>query len=127
MELSERHPDLDLELVTSPQSVRVARREADLFLSFFKLRGTALDSHLIGRFKTGLFASKAYLERNGVPCYAADLREHRFVGYIEELVQLDSVLWLEERAGSVCLNSFGRFAKWISASVMPPPSLVPAR
>jgi len=32
-----------------------------------------------------------------------------------------------ERGGSVCLNSFGRFAKWISASIMPPPSLVPAR
>jgi transposase len=32
-----------------------------------------------------------------------------------------------ERAGSVCLNSFRRFAKWISASIMPPPSLVPAR
>ena len=30
------------------------------------------------------------------------------------------------RAGSVCLNSFGRFAKWISASIMPPPSLVSA-
>jgi hypothetical protein len=32
-----------------------------------------------------------------------------------------------ERGGSVCLNSFGRLAKWISASIMPPPSLVPAR
>ena len=32
-----------------------------------------------------------------------------------------------ERGGSVCLNSFGRFAKWISASIMPPPSLVSAR
>ncbi|SCX22187.1 hypothetical protein DSM25558_3087 [Agrobacterium sp. DSM 25558] len=31
------------------------------------------------------------------------------------------------RAGSVGLNSFGRFAKWISASIMPPPSLVSAR
>ena len=25
---------------------------------------------------------------------------------------------LEARAGSICLNSFGRFAKWISASIM---------
>ena len=33
----------------------------------------------------------------------------------------------EARGGSVCLNSFGRFAKWISASIMPPPSLVSAR
>ncbi|WP_325052671.1 ATP-binding protein [Sinorhizobium medicae] len=33
----------------------------------------------------------------------------------------------EDRAGSVCLNSFGRFAKWISASIMLPPSSVSAR
>ncbi|CUX58060.1 aldehyde dehydrogenase family protein [Agrobacterium genomosp. 13] len=32
-----------------------------------------------------------------------------------------------ERGGSVCLNSFERFVKWISASIMPPPSSVPAR
>jgi hypothetical protein len=32
-----------------------------------------------------------------------------------------------DRGGSVCLNSFGRFAKWISASIMPPPLLVRAR
>ena len=32
-----------------------------------------------------------------------------------------------ERGGSVCLNSFGLFVKWISASIMLPPSLVPAR
>src|SRR3989338_1772942 len=33
----------------------------------------------------------------------------------------------QQRGGSVCLNSFGRFAKWISASIMPPPSMVSAR
>ena len=31
------------------------------------------------------------------------------------------------RGGSVCLNSSGRFVKWISASIMPPPSLASAR
>ncbi|MFK4060826.1 glyoxalase superfamily protein [Brucella anthropi] len=31
------------------------------------------------------------------------------------------------RGGSVCLNSFDRLVKWISASIMPPPSSVPAR
>ncbi|TPF74603.1 LysR family transcriptional regulator, partial [Brucella gallinifaecis] len=28
----------------------------------------------------------------------------------------------DNRGGSVCLNSFGRFVKWISAAIMPPPS-----
>lgn len=32
-----------------------------------------------------------------------------------------------DRGGSVCLNSFERFAKWISASIMLPPSSVSAR
>jgi rRNA maturation protein Nop10 len=34
---------------------------------------------------------------------------------------------LVKRGGSDCLNSFVRFAKWISASITPPPSSVPAR
>ncbi|QIO56815.1 SDR family NAD(P)-dependent oxidoreductase [Rhizobium leguminosarum bv. trifolii] len=34
---------------------------------------------------------------------------------------------IDGRGGSVCLNSFGRFAKWISASIMLPPSSVSAR
>lgn len=37
---------------------------------------------------------------------------------------LGAAFWY--RGGSVCLNSFGGFAKWISTSIMPPPSLVPA-
>lgn len=44
----------------------------------------------------------------------------------QEIAENRSVMH-DQRAGSVCLNSFGRFAKWISASIMPPPSLVSAR
>ncbi|EJC71664.1 transcriptional regulator [Rhizobium leguminosarum bv. trifolii WSM2012] len=118
VELSNRYPDLDLELVTSPQTVRVARREADLFLSFFKPHGTSLDSQLIGRFRTGLFASQAYLESNGFPSKAADLRDHRFVGYIEELVQLESVLWLEELVPSpkIAFSSNSMMSQMFAAS-----------
>jgi len=52
----------------------------------------------------------------------------RAIGRIapERLSSLRRVATIE-RGGSVCLNSFGRFVKWISASIMLPPSLVPAR
>lgn len=33
----------------------------------------------------------------------------------------------DDRGGSVCLNSLGRFTKWFSASIMLPPSSEPAR
>lgn len=36
-------------------------------------------------------------------------------------------LGINIRGGSVCLNSSGRFVKWISASIMPPPSLASVR
>ncbi|MFB9795160.1 DUF2213 domain-containing protein, partial [Shinella granuli] len=43
------------------------------------------------------------------------------VGYETQLLWEDGKAPDGTRGGSVCLNSFGRFAKWISASIMPPP------
>jgi DNA-binding transcriptional LysR family regulator len=91
-----RAPDLRLELVTSSQQVRVNRREADLFLSFFRPTGRNLISWPLGGFTTQLWASPEYLKRAGVPKNPADLSDHSFVGYIEEFILVDAVRWLEE-------------------------------
>ena len=44
---------------------------------------------------------------------------------------VNGCLWVlrsgADRAGSVCLNSSWRFVKWISTSIMLPPSLASAR
>ena len=94
--LQATHPGLHVELVTSPQTVRVTRREADLFLSFFRPPGRGMASDCIGGFRTGLYAAPSYLAQHGTPAAPADLAAHAFVGYIEELVQVDAVRWLEE-------------------------------
>ncbi len=89
-------PGLTVELVTSPQTVYVHRREADLFLSFFRPPGQGLVSERIGAFDLGLFASRAYLDANGLPGTADDLADHWFVSYVEDLIQLDAVRWLAD-------------------------------
>lgn len=94
--LHEMHPDLTVELLTSPQTVYVNRREADLFLSFFKPPGQGLVSERIGRFRLGLYASPGYLDRAGTPRSIQDLERHAFVTYVEDLVQVDCVRWLDE-------------------------------
>ena len=116
--LTSRYPYLLLELVTSPQTVRVARREADLFLSFFQPKGTALVSECIGRFATRLYASSSYLEKFGVPEKKEDLERHHFVGYIEELVQVEAVRWLEEfvAAPNLVFTSNSMIAQMFAAS-----------
>ena len=94
--LKEMAPDLRLELVTSPQVIHVARREADLFLSFFRPPGQGLISEKIGQFTLNLYASPVYLTRNGTPETKADLTNHDFVTYIDDLIQVDAVRWLRD-------------------------------
>ncbi|WP_080901269.1 LysR family transcriptional regulator, partial [Rhodopseudomonas palustris] len=94
--LRRQHPQLTVELLTSPQTVSVNRREADLFLSFFQPRAQGMVSERLGRFKLGLYASQDYLDENGMPGSTADLARHSFVTYIDDLIQLDSVRWLDD-------------------------------
>jgi DNA-binding transcriptional LysR family regulator len=94
--LREQHPHLTLELLTSAQAVSVNRREADLFLSFFLPPGQGMQSERIGCFQLGLYASQGYLDREGHPESAADLRSHSFVTYIDDLIHLESVRWLDD-------------------------------
>ena len=94
--LSAQHPGLLIELVTSPQTVCVNRREADLFLSFFRPGGTSLVSERLGRFALGLYAAPAYLARMGVPASRDAICDHAFVTYIDDLIQVDCVRWLDD-------------------------------
>lgn len=94
--LRQRYPELTVELLTSPQAVSVNRREADLFLSFFRPPGQGMVSERLGSFQLGLYASPDYLAREGMPERPADLARHSFVTYIDDLIQLDSVRWLDD-------------------------------
>ncbi|TDR93457.1 LysR family transcriptional regulator [Enterovirga rhinocerotis] len=95
-DLKQKHPCVQLELVTSPQTVYVNRREADLFLSFFRPDGRGLISSHVGRFRLYLYGSPGYLAERGVPTCEADLANHVYVSYIEDLIQVDAVKWLDD-------------------------------
>ncbi|MEH2482563.1 DNA-binding transcriptional LysR family regulator [Nitrobacteraceae bacterium AZCC 2146] len=94
--LRQQHPNLTIELLTSPQTVSVNRREADLFLSFFQPTGQGMVSERLGCFQLGLYGSQTYLDQKGMPDSASDLERHAFVTYIDDLIQLDSVRWLDD-------------------------------
>ncbi len=92
----ERYPLIQIELVTSTQLVHVSQREADVFLSFFPSEGKGLEVEPVGAFPLHLYASESYLARHGVPNSVSELREHQFVSYVDDLIQLNTVRWLEE-------------------------------
>jgi DNA-binding transcriptional LysR family regulator len=87
---------LRIELVTSPQLVNVNRREADIFLSFFKPEGRGMESENIGLFALSLYGSEEYFAAHGKPKSSEELVNHKFLSYIDDLIQVDTVRWLDE-------------------------------
>ncbi|MDA7418576.1 LysR family transcriptional regulator [Xenophilus arseniciresistens] len=94
--LLERHAGLHIELVTSATVVNVSRREADIFVSFFRPEGQGLACEAMGHFALYLYAAPAYLAAHGTPTRLDELVSHQFVSYVDDLIQLDAVRWLDE-------------------------------
>jgi DNA-binding transcriptional LysR family regulator len=94
--LSHFAPNVKLELVSIAQAVDLSRKQADIFLSFFNPKAPGLQSTLFSAFKLHLYASPQYLQRHGTPKSRDDLRNHAFVGYIEDLLAIEAVKWLSD-------------------------------
>ncbi len=94
--LSQFGENLNIELVSIPQAVDLNRKEADIFLSFFNPDARGLKSSLFGKFTLFLYCSKDYLRQHGMPKNRNDLDHHVFVGYIEDLLAIHAVRWLDE-------------------------------
>src|SRR3954451_1586296 len=89
-------PNVTIELVSIPQTVDLTRKEADIFLSFFNPKARGLKSALFGKVSLFLYCSPEYLRRHGVPAGRQDLPKHAFVGYIDDLLAIHAVRWLDE-------------------------------
>ncbi|QYD71960.1 LysR family transcriptional regulator [Paraburkholderia edwinii] len=118
VKLKQRHPGLTVELVTSATDVRISHREADLFLGFFEPRGVNLDIEHIGRFALHLYAHPDYLAAFGTPRTIDELRAHRFVGYVDDLIQLDAVRWLDDAIAEppIAFHSTSMIAQMFAAA-----------
>lgn len=94
--LRDAHPNIRIELVSTPIAIDVGKREADIFLSFFKPPSKLLRSTKIGEFALHLYCSKTYVGQRGMPRSRDELRDHDYVGYIKELLAIEAVRWLED-------------------------------
>jgi len=108
-------PTLRIELFSNPHIVDLLKKETDIFLSFFDPGIAGLVSEQIGEIAIFLYGSERYRVRHGLPGSRDELGAHRYVGYIPEMISIDSVRWLEEisvscdrcgcRSGSISISS----------------------
>lgn len=94
--LYKERPEVRIELVTASHWINLSKREADILISFPKPQGRRIEVAKIGEFALHLYATPEYLKERGTPETIDDLKQHRLIDYIDELVQISAVRWLAD-------------------------------
>ncbi|WP_419909174.1 LysR family transcriptional regulator [Hoeflea sp.] len=84
--LTERYPGLKIQLVPVPLSFSLSRREADVVITVERPDTGRLITRKLVDYTLALFASKDYLDRHGIPDDEDALKQHRLIGYVEDLI-----------------------------------------
>jgi DNA-binding transcriptional LysR family regulator len=95
----ERHPRIDLEILVRNTALNVLRREADVAIRLGRPQQAELVARRVAELTLGLYASRGYLERSGVPRTQGDLAQHHGVAFdaAEKYTGVGS--WLERSLG----------------------------
>jgi DNA-binding transcriptional LysR family regulator len=94
--LTAQHRDLKIQLVPVPRSFSLSRREADIAITTERPSEGRLVAQKLVDYSLGLYASRAYAEANGLPEAPAELKAHRLVGYVPDLVFSPSLAYAQE-------------------------------
>lgn len=78
--LSERHPNLHVDIHADDRMVDMARDGIDIAIRTGNLAGEHLVARPIGELSRSLYAAPSYLRRHGAPRSPADLDRHRLLG-----------------------------------------------
>jgi len=84
--LAAKHPSIIVELLVSPRTADLTRREADLAVRLVRPEGADLVARSLGAMKYGFFATPRYLEQHGELDLAAP-RGHSFIEPIAEIAE----------------------------------------
>ncbi len=100
------NPQLDIQIVALPRVFNLTRREADMAIGVSAPTAGRLVVRQVTEYKLHLAASDAYLAQHGAISEREDLKKHRIVGYIPDMIfdrELDYLADLG--AGRVALAS----------------------
>jgi len=95
-QLLAKRPKLQLEIVAMPGFLSPAMREVDIAVTLGRPDDARLEIEKLTEYTLGLYASQAYLDRQGTPANAEDLRRHIVVGYIDDLLYANELRYLDD-------------------------------
>lgn len=94
--LIDQHPGLTVQLVPVPRSFSLSRREADLAITVGRPKKGLLRAKKLTDYRLGLFASKTYLAEHKAPDHIEDLKHHRLVAHVDDLIYSEELEYTAE-------------------------------
>jgi DNA-binding transcriptional LysR family regulator len=84
--LADRHPGLQIQLVAIPGVLSLSKREADIAVTLSPPREGRLVTRKLTDYGLSLYAAPSYLDARPPILTRADMADHRFIGYIGDLL-----------------------------------------
>ena len=94
--LTAQYPDLKIQLVPVPRSFSLSRREADIAITLERPTEGRLVSAKLTDYSLGLYVSKSYVASRQAPHSIEDIKNHRRIGYVEDLIYTASLNYTDE-------------------------------
>lgn len=115
-EICDDHRGLDVQIVAQPRVVNLSKREADMAIAVSRPASGRLTVQKLTDYRLHLAASRDYLDRHPPITTLADLKDHRTIGYIPDLI-FDKELDYQTEAGmeavTLASNSVSVQFNWV--------------
>lgn len=117
-QICDDHPGLDVQIVALPRVFNLSKREADLAIAVSPPTAGRLKVQKLTDYRLHLAASRGYLARSAPIVTLDDLRQHRVIGYISDMIfdrELDYAAQIGVGAPPLASNSVSVQFNWVRA------------
>jgi DNA-binding transcriptional LysR family regulator len=90
------HPGIELELIAGTQRTSLSKREADIAITLARPEEGRLIAWKLSDYSLHVYAARKYLDKHPPINHRQDLEGHDFIGYIEDLLQMPELRYLEK-------------------------------
>tara|TARA_B100000989_G_scaffold299031_1_gene292241 strand:- start:6602 stop:7459 length:858 start_codon:yes stop_codon:yes gene_type:complete len=88
--------ELEIELVADSKFRNLTSKEVDISIGLSQPKSNKLKSWKLSNYKIQLYGSKSYIKENQIIKYVSDLSNHKFVSYIDDMIDFPELKYLQE-------------------------------
>jgi DNA-binding transcriptional LysR family regulator len=113
--LKQRHPDVELELVSEARNISLLKRDADIAVSLHRPSQSRVIVQKLTDYRLGLFASHTYLKKHPPIRRIDDLKQHNVIWYVGDMIDMDEQRYMHRitsmaRAGFRATDILAQYA-----------------